>query len=234
VALSNAPANASSTSELSASEGPAIFAELCWLCGIVLIISVLSVIYARIWGESPLAEWVAMSAVALLTLTFVALNRSLVRAALRIPGARGVLETVLVALIAAPSLTLGFWLLGQLGFETYSGYLDVYWQSGVPIWVGFAAIALVTPVLEELLFRGLIQPKLERIVSPTEALIVQAALFSALHLSPVILITHFGMGLAFGWLRRGTGSVFPGMVLHAAWNGWVLWSSLASPARAAS
>jgi membrane protease YdiL (CAAX protease family) len=26
------------------------------------------------------------------------------------------------------------------------------------------------------------------------------------------------MGLIFGWLRMRTGSLIPGMILHAAWN----------------
>jgi membrane protease YdiL (CAAX protease family) len=55
---------------------------------------------------------------------------------------------------------------------------------------------------------------------------VQAALVSALHLSPVILVTHFAMGLAFGWVRRLSGSLFPGIMLHGAWNAWVVVSSI--------
>jgi membrane protease YdiL (CAAX protease family) len=34
----------------------------------------------------------------------------------------------------------------------------------------------------------------------------------------VIFPTHFAMGLIFGWLRMRTGSLLPGMLLHAAWN----------------
>jgi membrane protease YdiL (CAAX protease family) len=34
------------------------------------------------------------------------------------------------------------------------------------------------------------------------------------------------MGLVFGWLRVKSGSVYPGMLVHAAWNSWVIWSEL--------
>jgi membrane protease YdiL (CAAX protease family) len=99
--------------------------------------------------------------------------------------------------------------------------LTPYLQDGYPPWVGLVDVAVVTPFAEELLFRGLVQPKLAQLIRPTEALIVQAALFSALHLSPVILVTHFAMGLALGWLRRRSGSLLPGIGLHGAWNYWV-------------
>ena len=87
--------------------------------------------------------------------------------------------------------------------------------------------AVLAPWAEELLFRGVIQQRLETLLGPAEALIVQAALFSALHLSAVILVTHFAMGLALGWLLRKSGSLYPGMALHALWNTAVLAMELA-------
>jgi membrane protease YdiL (CAAX protease family) len=204
-----------------------VFRELCWLCGLVIAISSSYAIYVRVWGLHPCAEAVAVGAVALLALAAALRNIQLVRSSLGVPRLRGVLETVLVAVVAAPTLMLGFWVLGLLGFGVYTGYVVPYERDGWPIWSCFALTAVVTPLSEELLFRGLIQPKLEQLVSPTEALIVQAALFAALHLNPIILVTHFAMGLAFGWLRRRTGSLFPGILLHGAWNTWVLVSAFA-------
>ena len=203
-----------------------VFIELCWLCGAALTLSVVYAIVARLWGLDPRVELSATAAVGVLVLVSMALNGALVRAALRLPSLRDLRDTLLVALVAGPALSLGFSVLQRLGFTLYSSYLTVYVHAGWPVWVGFASIAGVTPVCEELLFRGVIQPKLEQIIAPTEALIVQAALFSALHLSVVILITHFAMNLAFGWIRRRTGSLLPGMLLHGAWNFWVLWSTL--------
>jgi membrane protease YdiL (CAAX protease family) len=87
---------------------------------------------------------------------------------------------------------------------------------------------VLTPIAEELMFRGVIQQRLESLLGPTEALIVQAALFSALHLSVINLITHFAIGLALGWLFRKSGSLYPGMVLHGLWNMAVLGMELSS------
>jgi membrane protease YdiL (CAAX protease family) len=68
----------------------------------------------------------------------------------------------------------------------------------------------------------LIQTRLAGVLTQTEAWIVQAALFSVLHLSPLIFVTHFGMGLMLGWLRDWSKSIYPGMLLHAAWNAVVV------------
>jgi membrane protease YdiL (CAAX protease family) len=222
------PAGSGSDGALSLSSGaPALderrlLRELCWLCGLPVAISVIYAVSVRVGGVSALASLVGMSAMATIALGSALMNTSLVRSALRLPKASDLLATVLVASITAPILIAAFWLLGQLGFALYGDYLTPYIQDDWPTWLGFVDLALVTPVSEELLFRGLIQPKLGQILNPSEALIVQAALFSAAHLSPVILVTHFVMGLAFGWLRRRSGSLIPGTLLHGAWNAWVV------------
>lgn len=97
-----------------------------------------------------------------------------------------------------------------------------YIEAGVPTWLVFVAISIAPAVWEELAFRGVIQTRLAGVLTQTEAWIVQAALFSVLHLSPMIFITHFGMGLMFGWLRDRSNSIYPGMLLHAAWNAVVV------------
>lgn len=77
-------------------------------------------------------------------------------------------------------------------------------------------------LFEELAFRGIIQTQLERLLGTRHALLVQAALFSVLHLLPMMFVSHFVMGLAFGYLRRRTASLYPGMILHASWNSLVI------------
>jgi membrane protease YdiL (CAAX protease family) len=36
------------------------------------------------------------------------------------------------------------------------------------------------------------------------------------------------MGLLFGVLRRRTGSLYPGMLVHAGWNTTIIWAELAA------
>jgi membrane protease YdiL (CAAX protease family) len=81
-----------------------------------------------------------------------------------------------------------------------------------------ALFALAPAVFEEVAFRGIIFERLRRVLGEREGWLVQAAFFSVLHLSPVIFLTHFAMGLILGWLRIRARSLLPCMILHASWN----------------
>lgn len=59
---------------------------------------------------------------------------------------------------------------------------------------------------------------MERTVDAREAWLIPAALFSLLHLSPIVFPSHFVMGLVFGYVRLRTRSLYPGMLLHASRN----------------
>jgi membrane protease YdiL (CAAX protease family) len=85
----------------------------------------------------------------------------------------------------------------------------------------FVLVALVAPVVEELTFRGLGYTLLERFGRWTAIVLVGVA-FGLAHglvdaLPPLVV---FGMCLAY--LRSRTRSVYPGMILHASYNGLVL------------
>lgn len=209
-------------------DGSRAFTELVSICGALIAISIAHTIYVAVSGDSPYVLMVAVAADSLVAIACALGNLRLVGSGLRIPDLAGFGYTLLVACVGAPGLLLGFWILNLLGFPPFRGYFDSFVQYHVPITDCFIAIAVVTPIGEELLFRGVIQPKLGRMLEPREALIVQAAVFSAMHLQPVILVTHFFMGLGFGFLRQRTRSIFPGILLHAAWNAFVLWASLSA------
>jgi uncharacterized protein len=82
-------------------------------------------------------------------------------------------------------------------------------------------VAGLAPIVEELTYRGLGFSLLLRFGRPTAILLVGVAfglghgLFAAL---PILVA--FGIGLAF--LRDRTGSIYPAILLHAAFNGLAL------------
>lgn len=76
----------------------------------------------------------------------------------------------------------------------------------------------VAPVLEELVFRGLIQRSLERRWGAVGGIAGAAALFAAMHVLPWIFPLHFFLGLAFGFAVYASRSIWSGVVLHAANN----------------
>lgn len=82
------------------------------------------------------------------------------------------------------------------------------------------------PVLEELFYRGVLQGRLQQVMSPAWAIVLVSALFTLGHsqyLEPNVinLVTAlflFVLSLVFGWLYWKTGSLWPGVILHAAIN----------------
>ncbi|GMV44578.1 MAG: hypothetical protein AMXMBFR64_62940 [Myxococcales bacterium] len=95
----------------------------------------------------------------------------------------------------------------------------VYWSMGY----GFAATAwslVAVPALaEEIIFRGVILDGLLGVMERRSAIIVSAAMFATIHLS-ILGTLHVGaLGLLFAVVRLRTGSLLPGVLLHAAYNG---------------
>ncbi len=86
-------------------------------------------------------------------------------------------------------------------------------DRAIPYVVNALIIALVAPVVEELMFRGLGFSLLARFGQGT-AILVTAALFGVGHglFGLALAATAFGLGL--GYLRSRTGSVYPGILLH--------------------
>jgi membrane protease YdiL (CAAX protease family) len=80
-----------------------------------------------------------------------------------------------------------------------------------------AAVVVGAPVGEELLFRGAGYTLLARFGTPV-AVVGTAAAWAAAHglVEAFPVIFAFGVGLAL--LRRSTGSIVPGMLLHALFN----------------
>ena len=91
--------------------------------------------------------------------------------------------------------------------------------------VGFVSVVIVAPILEEIVFRGLLVEKshdLRRRKTVRRLLDLLVCLFfAALHL-PVAFVTPFLLAAAFIYVRRRTGSLVPSMVMHASWNYSVL------------
>jgi exosortase E/protease (VPEID-CTERM system) len=86
-----------------------------------------------------------------------------------------------------------------------------------------AGSVAVTPIVEELAFRGFVQPQLAEILSatalnkfgPAVAIVVTSTLFGLLHneILPAVLA-----GVAYGWLKYRYGSIWPSIVAHSVTN----------------
>lgn len=98
--------------------------------------------------------------------------------------------------------------------------------------VAFYAV-LYAPFVEELLFRGFLLPPLLRRLGPSAGLVVGGALFGLLHASdPTAMAPLAVLGLALGYLRHRSGSLWPSLCLHVANNTVALSLTLWSAAQA--
>ncbi|MBN1773324.1 MAG: CPBP family intramembrane metalloprotease [Deltaproteobacteria bacterium] len=80
------------------------------------------------------------------------------------------------------------------------------------------AIAVVTPIGEELIFRGILLRWLRRSYGRLPALLGSSVLFAVAHLSLRGLLPYVLLGLAFGWVVDRSRSVLPAIGAHAAYN----------------
>ena len=95
---------------------------------------------------------------------------------------------------------------------------------GIGFLLTFQALAVVTPVSEEVLFRGFVLQGLLARMGAGPAIVSTALVFSALHLDAGTIIPIFFTGLALGWLNVKTGSLWPCIAAHAGQNAIALLS----------
>ena len=82
----------------------------------------------------------------------------------------------------------------------------------------FFAIAIAAPVVEELLFRGLLQNALAKYVPIWGAILLSSLLFALVHLQPYAVPGLMSLSIAFGYLYHRTGSLRTNIILHMANN----------------
>jgi membrane protease YdiL (CAAX protease family) len=162
---------------------------------------------------------------------FVTAGLSLVTLAWAVAGAPGVLPPLTT--VARPR-----WFAVAVGLSLVTVAIATGTIGGFQYWVhqraepmsrpfldagyswGFVVLCTcVQPaVIEELAFRGVIFAGVGRALSRVETVLVTALMFMILHLSPVRFPHTLALGLAAGYLRSRTGSLYPCMALHFAHN----------------
>lgn len=99
-------------------------------------------------------------------------------------------------------------------------------NSDLGVWGGILRIVVIAPIVEELIFRGVIMSGFSRIYHPVFAIFFSALLFAFFHLNPWQFPAAFALGLILGWIRIRTGSVLACIAGHAIHNGLVFLSVL--------
>ena len=83
---------------------------------------------------------------------------------------------------------------------------------------GVIVIAIVAPIVEEVIFRGLTMTRLSRVMSGWLAVLLSAAVFGLCHGELVWFCYAFVLGVFFGFIDLRAGSILPSILGHIMFN----------------
>ncbi|MGY4730460.1 CPBP family intramembrane glutamic endopeptidase [Burkholderia pyrrocinia] len=103
---------------------------------------------------------------------------------------------------------------------------EVYLNGGLGLIV---LTCMIAPLLEEMLFRGVMLRSFLRQYPSGTAIAHSAAVFGLAHLNVYQFVLAFGIGLLIGKLYAATRSLLPGIFVHACYNTAVVIVALTTP-----
>lgn len=125
---------------------------------------------------------------------------------------------IVVATLVSQIFALNFDQRQEIGFSTNS--------SGSNMIFAFAALVILPPIVEEILFRGFLYTRFKRVLSLRWAALAVSLLFAAAHLQFgsgnallwVAALDTFVLSLVLVYLREKTGTIWAGAGVHALKN----------------
>ena len=101
---------------------------------------------------------------------------------------------------------------------------DKLFENDYGWWGAFMKVAVIAPIVEELIFRGIILQGLRRNYNAFIAVFMSALLFSLFHLNPWQMPATFLLGLLLGWLMVMNNNILLSILGHSINNLLVLLS----------
>lgn len=85
-------------------------------------------------------------------------------------------------------------------------------------WITFLGTAIIAPIVEEVIFRGLAYSRMKKGMPTVWAMILTSVLFGLAHGHPVWMLYTFAFGLVLIWVFERTRSLIAPIVLHISYN----------------
>ena len=128
-------------------------------------------------------------------------------------------RTVLAAVLGTLGLRFAMWLVeqatGSSGGDAITEEMVRSVSDHYGLDASLFAIAMLTPITEELAFRGVMLSAFAGALGPRWGNFAQAALFGLAHAHPIVTPYTFAMGLLAGWMTRRSGTLWPALGMHA-------------------
>lgn len=83
----------------------------------------------------------------------------------------------------------------------------------------FLSVVVLAGVVEESLFRGLLQGAIETYINVTRAVIYSSLGWAMIHMNPFVGVQLFLFGFMLGFLTWRSGSIIPAVICHMVYNG---------------
>jgi len=92
-------------------------------------------------------------------------------------------------------------------------------DPGLPMAAIVSFVVIAAPLMEEVIFRGFIQPAFVRSIGRWRGILATSVLFALIHISdPQAVFPILLLGVILGWLREKTGGLAAPIALHLANN----------------
>lgn len=90
---------------------------------------------------------------------------------------------------------------------------------GMPFWVMFLMMAVYAPVVEELVFRGVVYRGYQKSGTTMQAILLSAVLFGLIHMNFNQAPYAFMLGIVLALLVEAAGSIWASILFHIVFNG---------------
>jgi membrane protease YdiL (CAAX protease family) len=85
--------------------------------------------------------------------------------------------------------------------------------------MGFFAVAIVAPIIEEIIFRGWLYGKIRSRLNMIASILIVSLLFGLIHRQWNLGLNTFVTSIVLCGLREMTGTIYSGIIVHMIKNG---------------
>ena len=97
-------------------------------------------------------------------------------------------------------------------------FTDMFDGNSIPIIIQKISSGIIGPILEELVFRGIVYNKLKEFNKPMNAIIITSVIFGIIHTNPLNALYAFGVSFIFIFLYEKYKSIKAPILMHISLN----------------